>query len=84
MEKFAQGLGVGILAIMGTVLLVALECFMGAAFGALTAIITAWNFPNTMAILLSYTHFAAVYQLGAALGFIGGFLRTTMSVPKPN
>ena len=62
------------------VALVAIAIFLlaplGAAIGALTAVIVSWWFPDVMEHMTGYFGFSHAYQLGAALGYVGTFFRT--------
>lgn len=69
-------------------LLLAVLLFVGALLGTLGGAFAGWTvgllFPGTLA-LVSTTIFGSVipaWQLGAALGFVGSFLSTSVSSSK--
>lgn len=53
---------------------------LGTIFGAVTAIIVSFFWPTTFAAALAHFGLAAFapYQIGAILGFIGGFFRVAI------
>lgn len=63
-----------LLFVLGAILYV-LAVLIGPALGALAANIVAWPFPVTMYKLTQITGLD-VTELGAALGFVGGFFRS--------
>ena len=66
------GAGVGFFLFVGAI--------MGTAFGALSGLCVGWVFTDSMALLIGATGLdAEPYQLGAIFGFVGGFIRTTVS-----
>lgn len=63
-------------------LLVFIACVGGAAFGALGGWVVGWFFDDTLYAAQRAFHISpalAPWQLGAALGFVGGFFKTSVS-----
>lgn len=75
-----KDLVLGLVAVIGGAGLLALTILLavsaGAIFGGLGGWVVGMLFPSMMAKLVALTPFAAPYQLGAALGFVGGFLKS--------
>ena len=78
MEDFVKAVGVGFLLIAAVFVAVVL----GTLFGALAGWIVGLFFDNTILGTLARfgvkTEGLAMWQLGATLGFIGGFFRATV------
>ncbi len=83
MEKVVEGLAAGLVALIGLAFLVFVGAIFGTALGALAGMIVGWVFPGSMALLAEALGIAAApYQLGAIFGFVGGFLKTSISVKE--
>ena len=75
MTKDSEEALTGILAIVFVAVMLFVLAPLGAAIGALTALIVTWWFPDMMKLLTTYMRFTHEYQVGAALGYIGAFFR---------
>lgn len=74
-----KALFTGLLAILVIGLLILFGCVAGTAFGALAGFIVAFFFPTTSAAVLAALGInLALWQVGAALGFVGMFVRTSV------
>jgi len=72
-----------LLVIGGVIFWIVAIPILGAAGGAFTAIVVNWVFPDGMSKLIAWTgQDFAPYQLGAMLGFVGGFLKTRTTVSQ--
>lgn len=74
MEKFLISLGIAVLVAAA----IFLGAILGAAGGGFGGWLVGFIFPATCAKLAAITGFKA-YQLGAIVGFSGGFMRTSVS-----
>jgi hypothetical protein len=71
---------IGIVAIIGAVALIFFSPLMGALSGMFAAWVFNMFFPHTMAALLAWFGWKlSASQFGAAIGFVGGFLKSTSS-----
>lgn len=76
MDIFAKILGS--VTVVGIVLF--FVCLIGTVMGALAGWIVGLVFPETLGLLAKMLNVdAAPWQLGAILGFIGGFFRSSLS-----
>jgi len=73
MDKLFVGLGV----VAGTVGLLLLAPLIGVLFGALSGWVVGWFFSETILAFFAALGVKglAMWQIGAALGFVSGFLR---------
>jgi len=63
---------------VGVILL--LGCVAGTAFGALTGAVVNFFFPNTVVAVLSALGITLpLWQVGAGLGFVGMFVRSSVT-----
>lgn len=77
MKKLIAGL---IVTIVAAALLTVVP-ILGAAFGAFAGWVVGWFFDETiLGIFRQFGITAEMWQLGAFLGFVGGFLRATARV----
>ena len=77
MEKIALGFGGVMVTMAGIIILVPLS----SAFGALAGWIVGWVFGETILDILGQfgIHSIAMWQFGAFIGFVGGFLKTKVT-----
>jgi hypothetical protein len=70
--------------VITTVLLLFFGCLFGAAVGAIAGAIVGFFFDSTMHLMAQALGIpdAAPYQLGAMIGFVGGFLRSSVDIKK--
>lgn len=72
-----------VLALLGAVFAVSALVFFGAVIGAASGAVGGWItgmfFPATMGHVATALGFTAPYQVGAAAGFFGGFVRSKLS-----
>ena len=68
-----------VLAILLAAVLLVVACLIGTATGAVIGAIVGWAFPGTLATLSTALLGSVVpaWQLGASLGFVGGFFRSS-------
>jgi len=80
LEKLLLALGAGVL-VLGLILILVP---IGTLLGAIAGWVVGWFFGDTILHVLAQGGLRdiSMWQLGAALGFIGGFLRTTVSRGK--
>lgn len=71
---------VGTVALLVVGLMLILACIIGTAFGALAGLIVAFFFPNTTAAVLAALGIKlALWQVGAALGFVSMFVKSSVT-----
>ena len=70
------------LAAVAVIALVFVLVPLGTACGALSAMIVEWFFPVLMQKLAYMAGFARPWELGAALGFVGAFFRSSTYTAK--
>ena len=73
---------IGILGAAGVGILLIVFCLIGAVCGAISGWVVGWVFDETMQkLLVNVLHLdnVAMWELGAMLGFIGGFFRGSSS-----
>lgn len=75
-----KALFTGLMAILIIGLMILIGCVAGTAFGALAGLVVAFFFPATSAAVLTALGInLALWQVGAALGFVGMFVRTSVT-----
>jgi hypothetical protein len=76
-EKLGESVGIAIL-FAGSIFVVVI---FGTLVGALAGLVVGWVFGGTILGILGQlgVHDVAMWQFGAFLGFVGGFLKTKVS-----
>ncbi len=78
MDKVIEGLVATTITLGGVLLLLWVAVISGAIGGAFTAWLTSLLFPTLALKITAVTGFK-VYQLGAMIGFVGGYFRAQLS-----
>lgn len=68
---------------LAAVLVIAFLAIVGGTLiGIISAVVVAYVFPGTMALLALKLGIPTIWQMGAILGFIGGFFKASTTVSK--
>jgi hypothetical protein len=83
MDKIAAAFLIG----LTTLALILLSVVAGTLFGAVSGAIVGYFFPGTVGLVGSVLTGGAIvpaWQIGAALGFVGGYFRKVVSISQPD